>query len=196
MSTYRERRKRRAERRREWGDSRDSKQAAEHAVERQITDSIPLGQPILIGHHSEGKHRSLLARREKAITRSVEHGEKADEHRRAADTIERQLDVSVYDDDHDRDERLQERIDANTSERTRLKAANRQLRRHLKGSPDQPMDGSTLEQMGYKPLEAERLLDARRFQGGMMRPYPLTNLTASIRRDQQRLDARPVERTD
>lgn len=38
----------------------DAEQAFTRA--RQLADVVPFGQPILVGHHSEGRHRSLLKR--------------------------------------------------------------------------------------------------------------------------------------
>lgn len=59
--TRRERLERRAERRREWAESRDRKSAAAFESARKLTDGIPLGQPILVGHHSEKPEREILA---------------------------------------------------------------------------------------------------------------------------------------
>lgn len=45
--------------------------AAAEAIERRISASIPMGQPILVGHHSEGRHRRDLARMEAAFRKSL-----------------------------------------------------------------------------------------------------------------------------
>ncbi len=47
---------------------------------RQIMSHIPPGQPILLGHHSEGRHRRDLARADSHERRSVEEAGKADYH--------------------------------------------------------------------------------------------------------------------
>lgn len=39
---------------------------------RQIADMIPMGQPILVGHHSEGRHRRDLARIRRHSDKAVE----------------------------------------------------------------------------------------------------------------------------
>jgi hypothetical protein len=57
--TTRERREARAARLREWADKREAKSTAAFDAVRQIADNIPMGQPILVGHHSE----SAAARR-------------------------------------------------------------------------------------------------------------------------------------
>lgn len=43
----------------------------------QIADRIPFGQPVLVGHHSEARHRRDIARINKAMDTSVEEGRKA-----------------------------------------------------------------------------------------------------------------------
>ena len=51
---------------------------------RAVADRIPLGQPILIGHHSEGRHRRDLARMDKHMATMAEHHNKATRAARAA----------------------------------------------------------------------------------------------------------------
>jgi hypothetical protein len=46
--------------------------------ERQIGDMIPMGQPILVGHHSERRHRRDIAKIQDLATRGVEASKKAD----------------------------------------------------------------------------------------------------------------------
>lgn len=54
------------------------------AAGRQIADGIPMGQPILVGHHSEGRHRRDLARIDSNYSRAFEASQKADELRSRA----------------------------------------------------------------------------------------------------------------
>lgn len=53
--------------------------AAERAADRDtaMSNLMPLGQPILVGHHSEGRHRRDLARAQRAATQAVEAGQAA-----------------------------------------------------------------------------------------------------------------------
>jgi len=52
---------------------------------RQIRDHIPMGQPILVGHHSEGRHRRALARADGHERASAEESRKADYHANRAE---------------------------------------------------------------------------------------------------------------
>jgi hypothetical protein len=54
---------------------------------RRISDSIPLGQPILVGHHSEGRHRRDLDRIDGLMRKSVEHSHVAQDAQRRSDNL-------------------------------------------------------------------------------------------------------------
>lgn len=54
------------------------------AIARKISDAIPFGQPILVGHHSERRHRNDLAKIGRATKTSIEAQQRADELERAA----------------------------------------------------------------------------------------------------------------
>lgn len=62
--------------------------ASREASAHQIADGIPLGQPILVGHHSEGRHRRDLARMNSNQEKAYELRQKADGLRHAAATAE------------------------------------------------------------------------------------------------------------
>lgn len=52
---------------------------------RKITDNIPLGQPILVGHHSEARARGDIRRIDRHIEHAANHAEQADTARAAAE---------------------------------------------------------------------------------------------------------------
>jgi Spy/CpxP family protein refolding chaperone len=70
--TYRERRLRKAERLRGWAAKRTAKSAAAFESARVVADGIPMGQPILVGHHSERRHRRDIARIDSGMRNGVE----------------------------------------------------------------------------------------------------------------------------
>lgn len=179
--TYRERRERRAERRREWAEGRTEKAEAAREKSHRALDGIPFGQPILVGHHSEKRHRADLGRADGGMTKAAEHSRMATHHERAAETIEAQLDVSIYDDDPDAIERLRARIEARETRRGRIRRYNRNRR---KGSRDlSPLDEA----------EQKELADIARVAAYQLGPkgeaprWWLSNLGAAINRDRKRL---------
>ncbi len=83
----------RAERRADWHAEHAGKAAAAsdaaYGAARQIGDMIPLGQPILVGHHSERRHRRDIERIDNAMRRSVDESKRSEYHADRAETAER-----------------------------------------------------------------------------------------------------------
>ena len=127
--TYRDRRAARAERLRGWADGRDAKSAASFAAVDRITDGIPFGQPILVGHHSERHARRDQDRIHSGMRAGIDHADKAAEMRSRAANIEAAADRAIYSDDPDAAERLAERIAELEAERETRKAANADYRK-------------------------------------------------------------------
>src|SRR3990167_6921193 len=122
--TTRERKEARLERRLDWAESRDAKSAAAFGRARTIADGIPLGQPILVGHHSERHARADQARIEGGMARGVESMNMAKLHRSKAAGIQDQLDRSIYSDDEDAVGKIRERIAGLEAKRDRMKLVN------------------------------------------------------------------------
>lgn len=127
--SYRERRERRAERLREWAEKRAQRAAASFKAAHDGIAGIPAGQPILVGHHSEKRHRRDLARHDARMRAGIESEQKAATMTSRASEIERQLDTSIYSDDADAIERLREKLEALEAERERIKAINAAIRK-------------------------------------------------------------------
>ncbi len=173
----RDRLDRRAERREEWADSRERKGEAAWEASRQAVEGIPLGQPILVGHHSERAHRKALGTSERKAFEGIEHHRMADRHQQAAEGIRRQLDQSIYDDDPDVIEALTERIAMLEEQRERIKDLNRRIR---KGEP--------LDSLGLTEKETRDLQFAAANHGRKtFPPYVLQNLGGNIKRQKDRL---------
>ena len=61
------------------GYAENAEQAAESASDyaHRMIEGIPPGQPILVGHHSERRHRGTLKRHDAAMRRALSEGERA-----------------------------------------------------------------------------------------------------------------------
>lgn len=127
--TYRERRERRAERLREWAEKRDARAQSAFDTAHRIADGIPFGQPILVGHHSEKRHRRDAERIDNGMRAGFENTRKGDEMRQRADNIERAAARAIYSDDADAIERLREKIAGLEAERERIVAYNTACRK-------------------------------------------------------------------
>jgi DNA repair exonuclease SbcCD ATPase subunit len=186
--TYRDRRQARAERLRGWADKRQEKAEADLSRADEMSSVIPLGQPILVGHHSERRDRNYRDRIDRTTERGVGHARKADGMRSRADGIEAQLERSIYDDDPDAVERLEERIAELEAERERIRAYNASCRRAAKTGGKG--DLSLLTEPGR--AEVATLVRVAGYQlgpGWAMPPYKLANLSGNIRRNRERLAA-------
>ncbi len=182
MVTYRERRAAKANRLREWADKRDVKATATRAATDRLADSIPLGQPILVGHHSEKRARRDQDRIYSGMRRSIDDADKAAEFRRRADGIEAAADNAIYSDDTDAVERLVERITEREAERDRIKTFNANVRKtgaHDLSLLDERQKASYLSILNHAPYQLGK--------GGTFPSYVLSNLGATIRKDKKRL---------
>lgn len=181
--TYRERRQRRVERLRGWAESRERRAAESFGKAAGIADQIPFGQPILVGHHSEGRHRRDVARIDSGMRAGVESARIAERHAERADNIEAAMDRAIYSDDPDAIEQLRARIANLEGARDRIKAYNATCRR---GSPDE----SLLDERQRATLETVRRVAAYSLgPNGAMPGYALTNLGGNINRQKKRLAA-------
>lgn len=132
MSTYRERRLDRADRLRDWAAKRAARSDQQFTRAHDLVKDIPLGQPILVGHHSEKRHRAAIDRMGSNMDRGLERAKMAETHTSKAGGIEAQLDSSIYSDDPDALEALEARIvslEAQREEKRKLGAAWRKAKK-------------------------------------------------------------------
>lgn len=166
--TYRERREVKAERYREWAEKRDAKADAAYEGVQAITERIPFGQPILVGHHSEKSARADQRRIEAGMNSFCENAAKAERMREKADNIERQARQAIYSDDADAIERLTEKLAKLEAQREAVKAKNAEWLKEHKA-----------ETKGMSAYEKDR---ARPYPG-----YVLTNLGGVITNTRKRI---------
>lgn len=133
--TRRERLERKLEKREEWAEGRQAKATQAFDRARGLTANIPLGQPILVGHHSERRHRNVLKKSDNAMRRGIESQDMAEHHASKAAGISRQLDSSIYSDDPDAIEALTAKVAKLEAERERIKAINKIIRRKPRNVP-------------------------------------------------------------
>lgn len=126
MTTTRERREARAARLNEWARKREAKAEAEHRKGdlREEASGIPMGQPILVGHHSQRRHENAIKKANAATRRALQNDDKAREMRLKAANIEAAADRAIYADDEDAAESLAARVAELEAKRDQMKAAN------------------------------------------------------------------------
>ena len=180
--TTRERKEAKLEKRLDWAASRDAKSAAAFDRARTIADGIPLGQPILVSHHSERHARADQARIEGGMARGVESMKMAEVHRSKAAGIEHQLETSIYSDDPDAVGQIRAKIAGLEAKRDRMKLVNKLFKNG---------DAAGLAAIG---LDLDRikakLAAAGPYWGDKPHlPYELQNLGGNISRLKERIKA-------
>ena len=179
--TRRERLEKKLEKREEWAGNRDADAERRINSARSIGSHIPLGQPILIGHHSEKRHRRDIERIDSNMRKSCESAKMADHHRNKAAGLASQLDNTVFSDDDNAIEALQERIADREAERERMKTANRAYK---KGGLEAIKELLPIEEL----KNAVSVLTHQAYYQKPFPPYALTKLGANIRRDKKRIE--------
>lgn len=79
--TYAERK---AEKYQAWAQSAENKSSMFYEQSNEGRDFLSLGEPIKVGHHSEGRHRALIARNHARMGKSIEQSNKAESHEQKA----------------------------------------------------------------------------------------------------------------
>ena len=102
-----------------------NKQESESSYQfaKKVGSFIPMGQPILVGHHSEGRHRRDLAKIDNAMRKSIEADEKAAYYEGRAKHIE--ADRAIYSDDPNGLEKLREKLARLLANQETMKAVNK-----------------------------------------------------------------------
>lgn len=159
--TYRERREARAERLRGWADKRVTTATA-------VLDADFKTYRGDIAFNTQPGHIPLRARVIARDDRAFESLAKAKSMQSRAGGIESQLESSIYSDDPDAIERLQERIATLEAKRDKIKATNAAYRKEHWGE--------------LRDMTAYQRDQAMPYAG-----YELTNLSGNIKRNRDRL---------
>jgi len=178
MRPYEERRATRIARLYERAEAKRREAAALETRASQMADVIPLGQPILVGHHSERRDRRYRERIHGTFLKSYEAGQQAQQLARRAAAAESSRAVSS--DDPEAVARLQEKLAALVAEHARYAQINKAVR------AKDPR--AALAALGVSASLVEQLLTPD-FAGRLGIPgYKLTNSSAEIRRLKQRIE--------
>lgn len=182
MSTRRERLEAKVAKRHEWAQKRREEADARFAGVQRICDSIPMGQPILVGHHSERHARADQRRIHNGMSAGVAAQAMASHHEAKAGGLADQLERNIYSDDEDAPDRLSARIEELKAKRERMKASNTAYR---KGPAAW---AAFLGVSAEREAELRAKIEADYSWGRQPHPaYAMQNLGANIRRLEKRL---------
>ncbi len=186
--TLRERLERKLEKRLDWAEKAKSRSQSAYNASCRIADNIPLGQPILVGHHSERHARRDVERIHSAMTKCCEQGDLARSHESKAAGIEAQLENSIFSDDLDAIEKLKEKIEMLEKEGDHMKEVNKAFKK---------APGDKSEKLAYlvqsniigqeEAMTIAKYFAICHYQDKPYASYSLTNLNARIRTAKERI---------
>jgi hypothetical protein len=184
--TRRERLERKLEKREQWAESRHADTDRRFGAAKAQVEHIPMGQPILVGHHSEGRHRAALRRHDSNMRAAIESDQMAKHHESKAAGLAAQLESTVYSDDPDAIEQLEAKIAEAEQEQARYKQINAILRKSPKYKKTADKIAA-LVSLGMSEALADRVFETDCMGNIGIPSYKLSNNNANIRRMRERI---------
>jgi len=148
----------------------------------KAVEHIPMGQPILVGHHSEKAHRNALQRSWNKMDKSVAESNKAEYYKEKAIAAENNNAISS--DDPEAVQKLKEKIKELEKLQEHMRKVNKA---HAKYSKTQ--DVSVLKE--FNEYDKKRIMiyvPAYSWEPHPYAPYQLSNNNANIRTCKKRLE--------
>lgn len=149
---------------------------------REEVSGIPMGQPILVGHHSERRHRNAIKRAQRAMRAGIEASERAKQLSQRAAAVGS---GGISADDPDAPAKLRDKLAALEKSQANMKLANATIRKHAKSGLAAQV--AALVELGYSERHATALVEPDVLGRVGFPDYALTNNNANIRRVMQRL---------
>jgi len=201
MNSYEAKQERKRERFEELAQKNRDRSTAEFkkADLSESATGIPFGQPILVGHHSEGRHRRTLARADSAMRRGIEATDKADYYAGKAAGVGT---GGISSDDPEAVTKLLEKIEKAEKAQAFMKDCNKIIRDKRAGSTEEKAREAKILRLraeGIGEATAKTMLEPDCHGVAGFAAYQLQNNNANIRRMKQRVEIlrqRPTETTE
>lgn len=184
MNHYEEKKQARIERLEARAEKAHAESEARFKHSRQMGELLN-GQPILIGHHSEKKHRALIGRLQTNDRKSYELHNQGKELERRAEAAKSSTAVSS--DDPEAVVKLREKIEKAEKRQAMMRQANKIIRGKPKNEPT-PDKLKALAELGLFEEVAEGLFKPDFCNRIGFPNYELTNNNANIRRMKKRCE--------
>ncbi len=182
MNSYEEKQAAKKARLEERAESAQAEAAATYARARQMAEVIPFGQPILVGHHSEGRDRKYRAKIHNTFGKSFALAEKSEHYARKAAAVGT---GGISSDDPEATQKLRVELQHLRTSQETMKKANAVIRKY-KGDEESQIKG--IIALGYFTEQQANDLIKPDFAGRIgFASYALTNNNANIRRIEQRI---------
>jgi hypothetical protein len=180
---YEEKKQMKIDRARELAQKAEQESQNRYKAARQTLDFIPMGQPILIGHHSEARHRRDLERIDNNMRKSIEADEKAKYYSEKADRLENGNTISS--DDPNAIAKLEAKLLRLQANQELMKAANKTIRDKKLQEVEKV---EKLVSLGLTEAQALEVMQPGRFQGMGFAGFQLSNNSQNIATVKQRIE--------
>ena len=148
-----------------------------------IVENIPLGQPILVGHHSEAHARADVKRIDNGMRKGIDEEKKSNYWAHRAESVEN--DTAIHSNDPAARAKLEEKIADLEGRQAKMVLANKLVRKYKKDTAAGIV--ALNEQLGFSEKLAASLFKPD-FAGRVGFPaYSLTNNSGNIKRYKARL---------
>jgi hypothetical protein len=182
IENYKAKREAKADRYRELADKNKDLSNSAFKSSREMVECIPMGQPILVGHHSERGHRNLLDRSWNTLGKAVKLDEKSLYYAGKAKSVENNR--AIFSDDPEAIKKLKDKLINLELSRKTMKAANVIIRK--KGFND-VQKVEELQKLNFTEKQAIEILRPDFGNRVGFAPYVFSNLSGNIRTVKQRI---------
>lgn len=183
-NNYHERKAARIENAERLAAKNESESTASYEAAKNIGSFIPMGQPILVGHHSEKRHRRDIERIDNNMRNSVEASKKAEYYADKAQSIA--ANNAISSDNPDAIQELRSKVESLTKKQEFYKAINK-ICSSKKTSNEEKiklvMEFNVTEQVATEFITGER-----NYGHAGIPEYKLKNNGAVIRQSKKRLE--------
>jgi len=183
VKKYQERQEAKAERFQELAEKAEKESDNRYKAAKQIGDFIPMGQPILVGHHSEGRHRRDLYKIDTNMRKSIEADEKAKYYAEKVANTENSY--AIRTDDPEAIVKLIEKYNSLVKNQELMKAANKIIKNKKLQEAEKV---EQLQDIGLTERQAIEIMAPGHFGGPGFPSFSLTNNNANIRSTEQRIE--------
>jgi len=180
---YEQKQAEKADRFRELAEKAEKQGDQAYKTAHEIGSFIPMGQPILVGHHSEGRHRRDLERIDNNMRKSIELDEKAKYYKEKAANAENSNVISS--DDPAAIVKLIEKLQKLEETQNYMKVANKIVKNKKLQDVEKV---EKLQEMKISEKNALALLQPDYCGRVGFADYQLTNNNATIRNTKQRIE--------
>jgi hypothetical protein len=177
MKNYQEKQEAKRERFERLAEKNEAKNSEHWERSSKATEGMPFGQPILVGHHSEGRHRAAIARAHREADRALEASKKAKYYAEKANSVGT---GGISSDDETAIEQLKAKIEKQKKMLEQCKSINKMIRK--KATAEEIAKAFNFQ------LETAQNLLKEDYMGNIgIRSYSLTSYRNKIKSAEKRL---------